>query len=39
VNVDDFTKFTSGTQSNGKTVFTVGTTLSWSKGFGGKTEE
>lgn len=39
VNVDDETKFTSGTQANGKTVFTIGTTLSWSRGFGEVEEE
>ena len=39
INVDDATKFTSGTQSNGKTVFTVGTTIGWSKGFGGAEEK
>ena len=39
INVDDATKFTSGTRSNGKTVFTIGTTLSWSKAFGAKEEE
>ena len=39
VNVDDNTKFTSGTQTNGKTVFTIGTTISWSKAFGGSEEE
>ena len=39
VNVDDNTKFTSGTQTNGKTVFTIGTTISWSKAFGGAAAE
>jgi hypothetical protein len=28
------TKFTSATQSNGKTVFTIGATLSWSRDLG-----
>jgi hypothetical protein len=39
INVDDATKFTSGTQADGKTVFTVGTTLNWSRDFGGAPEE
>jgi hypothetical protein len=39
INVDDNTKFTSGTQSDGKTVFTIGTTLSWSRAFGAPPEE
>lgn len=39
VNVDDATKFTSGTQANGKTVLSVGATLSWSRELGGEAEE
>jgi len=39
VNIDDATKFTSGTQADGRTVFTIGTTLSWSRDFGGAEEE
>jgi hypothetical protein len=37
VNVVDDTKSTSATQSNGKTVFTFGVTLSWSRGLGAST--
>lgn len=39
INVDDATKFTSGSQADGKTVFTIGTTLSWSCAFGAPPEE
>jgi hypothetical protein len=39
INVDDATKFTSGTQADGKTVFTIGTSLAWSRGFGGPPPE
>lgn len=39
INVDDATKFTSGTQDNGRTVFTIGTTLAWSRALGAVPEE
>jgi uncharacterized protein Gcw-chp len=39
INVDDATKFTSGTQTNGGTVFTIGTSLAWSRDFGGPPPE
>jgi hypothetical protein len=39
VNIADATKFTSGTQADGRTVFTIGTTLSWSRDFGAAEEE
>ena len=39
LNVDDATKVTSGTQANGKTVFTIGATASWSRVFGAKAEQ
>jgi len=34
VNVVEDTKFTSATEANGKTVFTIGATLSWSRDLG-----
>ncbi len=39
VNVVDDTKFTSATQANGKTVFTFGVTLSWSRDLGSTVSE
>jgi hypothetical protein len=39
INVDDATKFTSGTQADGKTVFTIGTSVAWSRDFGGPPPE
>ncbi|MEP7226090.1 MAG: TorF family putative porin [Gemmatimonadales bacterium] len=39
INIDDATKFTSASQDNGKTVFTIGTSLAWSKDFGGPPPE
>ncbi len=39
VNVVDDTKFTSATQSNGRTVFTIGATLSWSHALGASKSE
>ena len=38
INVDEETKFTSGTQANGKTVFTIGTSINWERTFGGSEE-
>lgn len=39
VNGDNATKFTSGTETDGNFVFTVGTTIAWSREFGGAEEE
>jgi hypothetical protein len=39
INIDGATKFTSGTQANGRTVLTIGTALAWSRDYGGPAEE
>ena len=35
-NIDDVTKITSATQTDGRTVFTAGVTIAWSRGIGAK---